>query len=102
MRCTLAYATPSAQWCVELDLPAGATAAQALESAQRLLAADPAQAGSGPMDWANLDCGIFGQACGRGQVLQHGDRLELYRPLQADPRDSRRSRVQAGRRRTRK
>jgi len=100
VRCTLAFATPARQWCLALHLPAGATAAQALESARRLLSAELAQAGSEAPHWASLDCGIFGQPCAWSQVLQDGDRVEVYRPLQADPRESRRSRVQAGRRRT--
>ena len=98
IHCTLAFAVPARQWYLALHLPAGATAAQALESARRWLAADFAQAGCEPPHWERLDCGIFGQPCAWSQVLQQGDRIEVYRPLQADPRTSRRSRVQAGRR----
>lgn len=47
--------------------------------------------------------GIWGQRCSPATRLRDGDRIELYRALQIDPRDARRARVdqqrQSGRRR---
>jgi len=37
--------------------------------------------------------GIYGKAVPAGTVLHDGDRLEIYRPLQADPKDLRRARA---------
>lgn len=34
--------------------------------------------------------GIFGRLCAPDQVLQAGDRVEVYRPLSADPKEIRR------------
>jgi putative ubiquitin-RnfH superfamily antitoxin RatB of RatAB toxin-antitoxin module len=94
--CVLAYAAPGLQLCIELRLPAGATVASACAAAQaRLAMTMPEQASQVP--WDEAECGIFGQPCSRSQRLQAGDRVELYRPLAVDPRESRRHRVQAAR-----
>jgi putative ubiquitin-RnfH superfamily antitoxin RatB of RatAB toxin-antitoxin module len=60
-----------------------------------LAAADPDFAG---VDVAGCAVGIFGRAAPAGRVLFPGDRIELYRPLAADPKEARRSRVQRARR----
>lgn len=47
------------------------------------------------LDLANCPVGIFGKVVadpGR-QAVQAGDRLEIYRPLQADPKEIRRLRA---------
>lgn len=38
--------------------------------------------------------GIFGKLCQGDRVLEDGDRIELYRPLRADPKEARRRRAQ--------
>lgn len=40
---------------------------------------------------------VHGVLAQPGQQLQHGDRIELLRPLLADPKDNRRRRAQAAR-----
>lgn len=37
--------------------------------------------------------GIYGRAVAAGTVLRDGDRVEIYRPLRADPKDLRRARA---------
>jgi uncharacterized protein len=37
--------------------------------------------------------GIFGKLCTEATLLQDGDRIEIYRPLRADPKEARRSRA---------
>jgi len=37
---------------------------------------------------------VFGERVESGHVLRDGDRLELLRPLEADPKDARRRRAQ--------
>lgn len=39
-----------------------------------------------------LTCGVWGKTCGLDQLLQDNDRVELYRPLLADPKAARRER----------
>jgi uncharacterized protein len=74
-----------------LSLPQGATVAQAL-----LLAAQDADLRG--LDLSRAPLGIFGQRAQHDQVLQDGDRIEIYRPLAEDPKIARRRR--AGRPRT--
>ncbi len=38
----------------------------------------------------DLAVGVFGQRKALGDVLEHGDRVEIYRPLLADPKEKRR------------
>jgi putative ubiquitin-RnfH superfamily antitoxin RatB of RatAB toxin-antitoxin module len=68
-----------------------ATAADVLA----LAAADPDFAG---IDIAGSAVGLYGRVISRERLLQPGDRLEIYRPLAADPKDARRRRVQRARR----
>jgi len=86
-RCIVAFATPERQWLWTLLLPADATVADALALAR-------AQAVSVDVPW-DADVGIFGELCDRAAVPRDGDRIELYRPLKSDPKESRRARAQA-------
>ena len=40
--------------------------------------------------------GIWGRAVQKNQLLREGDRIEIYRPLQIDPRDARRQLAEHG------
>lgn len=86
-RCTVAYATPERQWLWVVTLPDSATVADALEQAR-------AQAAGLDVPW-NADVGVFGELCDRAAVPRDGDRIEIYRPLKADPKVSRRERAKA-------
>ncbi|WP_020648698.1 RnfH family protein [Solimonas variicoloris] len=86
MRVEIAYALPDRQLLLALDLAPGTTAAGALAQSglvQRFAGIDPATAAFG----------VFGRRVEATQILQPGDRLEIYRPLQADPKEARRERV---------
>jgi putative ubiquitin-RnfH superfamily antitoxin RatB of RatAB toxin-antitoxin module len=48
-----------------------------------------------PADFRPAGIGIFGSTASQSTRLRDGDRVELYRPLQADPKDSRRRRARA-------
>lgn len=70
---------------VGLQLPAGSTAAEALRhSGWR------EEIGAEAFD--GLKLGLWGRACAPETVLRSRDRLELYRPLQVDPKEARRQR----------
>ena len=45
------------------------------------------------LDLASCPAGIFGKKKTPETVLRDGDRVEIYRPLLADPKDARRRRV---------
>jgi len=83
IRVEVAYATPEAQTIIELEVPAGATA----EEAARLSGIEEQfpeiQLGKNRM-------GIFGRLVKATQKLASGDRVEIYRPLIADPKVVRR------------
>ena len=84
------YASGSGARIKAYRVPAAATAADVL----KLAAADAYFTG---IAIDALAVGIFGRLIARERVLQPGDRLELYRPLPADPKDTRRQRVQRAR-----
>ena len=46
-----------------------------------------------PLD--DMPTGIWGRAVSRDSKVREGDRVELYRPLQTDPREARRRRALA-------
>lgn len=75
--------------CITLLLPAGATVAEALEAARERLGAEA----PGPA----TPVGIYGREVARSRVLRPGDRLEIYRPLAADPKETRRRLAREGR-----
>lgn len=90
MRIEVVYALPERQHRVTLTLPAGARVAAALEAA----------AGHPPFDGLDLAAapvGVYGDRVDRNRVLEDGDRLEIYRPLNVDPREARRRRAAAER-----
>jgi putative ubiquitin-RnfH superfamily antitoxin RatB of RatAB toxin-antitoxin module len=87
-RCTVVHATSEHQWSWEVHLPAQGSVEDALRVARE-------QAGAVAIDW-EADVGIFGELCSRSTVPRDGDRIELYRPLRSDPKESRRARA-AGR-----
>lgn len=68
-----------------LRLPHDATLQQAL-NASGLPARFP------DVDFSALACGIWGRAVRPDHVLAQGDRIELCRPLQVDPKVARRER----------
>ncbi len=71
------------QW--DLSLPAGSTVAQALTASGVLLEFPELAEG-------RLSVGIWGHKTSLRQLLQHQDRLEIYRPLRVDPKIARRER----------
>lgn len=45
---------------------------------------------------ANVAVGVFGKVVDLGSTVKIGDRIEIYRPLLADPKEQRRKRAEAG------
>lgn len=89
IRVEVVYALPERQALLAVDLPRGGTAAQAIEASgirERFpgLVVDAAAVG------------VFGRKVALDHVLSDGDRVEIYRPLQTDPKEVRRRRASAG------
>ena len=79
----LAYALPERQMTEVLQLEPGVTAREAL-----CVAALPGEFPE--LSIATCPLGVFGQVVKDNYILQAGDRLEIYRPLINDPRETRR------------
>jgi len=76
---------------LELQLPAGATVADALR-ASGVDVVQPTDAAVAEETLAGLHCGIWGRKVALTQRLVPLDRVEVYRPLQTDPKHARRER----------
>jgi len=87
MKIEVAYVGPEGQWLLALDLPEGTTAQEAID-ASGLRGKLP------PERFEPLRLGIFSTPVEPARALRDGDRVELYRSLQVDPKDARRARVE--------
>lgn len=83
---TVVYAVRERATDIALELPEGTTVAQALERSG-LAALHP------EINITDCPVGIFGKAVDRQAVVTDGDRIEVYRPLLADPKELRRTRA---------
>lgn len=89
IRVEVVYALPSEQEMVVLQLPAGTTLRDAVERAG-LLAKYP------EIDLSKNKLGVFGKLTKSDALLRDRDRVEVYRPLIADPKEVRRQRAAEG------
>lgn len=90
VECEVAYARAERQEVVRVRLPAGATAMDALRASGLLERFRE-------IDVATVRLGVFGRVVAPDQGLVSGDRVEVYRPLTADPRVARRTRARRAR-----
>lgn len=79
MKVSIAYATRERQVWNDLEVPADATVRQAIEISG-ILSEFP------EIDLAKNKVGIFGDSVPLDRTLKEGDRVEIYRPLIADPK----------------
>ena len=85
----VAYATPQKQLILECEVDKGSTARDIVR-------------GSGieqhfpEIDLDNCDIGVFGKSVADDYLPGDGDRIEIYRPVIADPREVRRQRAAQG------
>lgn len=91
IRVEVAYALPEVQRIIELKVPVGTLAFDAV-----------VQSGIArqfpDIDLETAKMGLFGKAIKpKSQVLEEGDRVEIYRPLVSDPKASRKARADKAR-----
>jgi len=86
------YAMPLAQTIIRVELEQGATIEDAL-AASGIFARHP------ELDAGTCRLGIWGRAVTVSQPLRDRDRIEIYRPLLADPKQVRRTRAEKERKR---
>lgn len=85
----VAYALPDTQRIVQLRVPEGTTVQEALERSG-ITEHFP------EIDLETADVGIFGRVeKKRDRVLREWDRVEIYRPLQIDPKARRAERAKS-------
>lgn len=87
----VAHATDQKQTILALRVEAGTTAMQAIEQSG-ILQQFP------DIDLAKNKIGIFAKLSKPDTELKEGDRVEIYRPLIADPKEVRRKREAEGKR----
>ena len=80
------FGTLEFQQLVSVSMPPGSTVAEALEASK--IGTHFPDAGI-----ANLPTGIWGRPVERTHALADGDRVEVYRELEIDPKESRRLRA---------
>ncbi|MEW4982962.1 MAG: RnfH family protein [Cycloclasticus sp.] len=85
----VAYATPEKQLILVVPFQDALTAEQAIKESG-ILQRFP------DIDIATSSVGIFSKPCKLDTPLREGDRVEIYRPLIADPKEVRRQRAEAG------
>ncbi|MGI9343572.1 MAG: RnfH family protein [Gammaproteobacteria bacterium] len=82
----VAYARADVQRLIAIEVPAG-TRVRAALLASGIVDEFP------EIDVAGCPLGIFGRRVDDDHRLAPGDRIEIYRPLSADPREARRQRA---------
>jgi putative ubiquitin-RnfH superfamily antitoxin RatB of RatAB toxin-antitoxin module len=95
LRVEVVYALRDRQVLLTLEVEEGTSARQAVERSgilQRFPEIELARAG----------LGIFGRVVALETPLRDGDRVEIYRPLIAEPKQGRRERAQQAQRRSRR
>jgi len=90
MKIEITYALPDRQELVTIDLPEGSTVMQAVEASgllQKYPEIDPGGVNK---------LGVFAKLAKADSVLRDRDRVEIYRPLIADPKEVRRQKAAEG------
>lgn len=90
MKIEITYALPDRQELVTIDLPEGSTVMQAVEASgllQKYPEIDPGGVNK---------LGVFAKLAKPDTVLRDRDRVEIYRPLIADPKEVRRQKAAEG------
>ena len=89
IRIEVACALPDKQRIICLDVESGCSARAAVEQSH-------IQEEFPDLDIANCQLGVFGLVVDDSQSLVSGDRVEVYRPLINNPRESRRVLAERG------
>ncbi len=82
---TVAYATPEKQLELPVELDAHCTIVLAIKKSG-ILTRFP------EIPFPNIEVGIWGRRMPLDGLIKAGDRIEIYRPLQIDPKEARRRR----------
>ena len=86
LRVQVAFAYADEQLVLSVDVPGGSTMRDAIEHSG-ILEKHP------EIDLGTMRIGVFGKLRDLDAPVQEGDRVEIYRPLKADPKQARRERA---------
>ncbi len=86
----LSYATATRQVLLELSVAAGQSVGQVIIESG-IYAEFPNQG------LESAEVGVWGHPVERSHAVRDGDRIEIYRPLQMEPREARRLLAESGR-----
>ena len=89
---TVVYAGPERRLVLQVDVDDGVTIEEVIISSG-LLSLEPG------LHLKHLIVGVWNRAARLEQRVREGDRIEIYRPLQVDPKEARRIRADIRRRR---
>ncbi|MDC9594588.1 RnfH family protein [Xenorhabdus sp. IM139775] len=84
------YALPERQYLRNVKVPQGATVEQAIVASGLLTLRND-------IDLTKNKVGIYSRPAKLTDTLEEGDRVEIYRPLIADPKEMRRKRAERAR-----
>lgn len=87
VRVQVAYALAERQVVLTVAVPADATIERAIR-ASGIIDCFP------EIDLARQAVGVFGARAELADTIRAGDRIEIYRPLQVDPKEARRRRAE--------
>lgn len=87
MKIEVVYALPDSATCLRVEVAEGAQVEEAI-IASGILEKCP------QIDKDSMTVGVWNRTCKLTQILKKGDRIEIYRPLIADPKDARRKRAE--------
>ena len=83
---SVVYATVEKQWLYESSVARGTSAQELIESSN-FMQKIPALSEN---DISALSIGVYAEKVELDYLLEEGDRVEIYRPLTADPKEVRR------------
>jgi putative ubiquitin-RnfH superfamily antitoxin RatB of RatAB toxin-antitoxin module len=86
LKIEVVYALRDEQWLTALEVEEGASVREAIERSGILRRYPEIELIPGRV-------GVFGKEVDLASRLRDGDRVEIYRPLEADPKETRRRRV---------
>ncbi len=86
IKVSIVYAKPEQQWILELSVPRGTSAYELFELSQLRSQCEELM----HLNKEQLVFGVYAEKVEHDHLLEEGDRVELYRPLTADPKEVRR------------
>lgn len=89
---SVVYATPEQQYVIEKEVARGTSALELVILSGILQQCDPLKE-TVP---ESLILGVYSQKVDHDHLLEEGDRVEIYRPLTADPKEVRRQLAMMG------